>query len=297
VPVAAMLTAVFFWSGLLVAQKFLGGILGVAEIALCRFALAAAILWMVVLATRQPVRIRNRAQARPLLMGILEPGTAGFMVIWGLQHTSVITGAVLWSIMPLVMPVLGRVILKEPLRLIVAISAVIAVAGSAVLVLGQQGSGQGSMFGDILVFLGVSAACTNQLIARRVAQTGGRPLVTTSYQVTVSATLALVILILTGGFQADTARLGALEIGAIAFMGVAGGIGTFFLYNFALRYMPVGRVSLFPPLVGPVGTAMAAILLGEQLSLTDGLAIAVILFAAILPTLAANTVLGQKSIS
>lgn len=296
-PVAAMMTAVFFWAGMLVAQKFLGDVLSIAEIALCRFGLAATILWVIVLATGQPVRIRSRADARPLLMGILEPGTAGFMVIWGLQYTSVITAAVLWSIMPLVMPVLGRIILKEPLRLIVAVSAVIAVTGSAVLVSGQQGSGQGSMIGDILVFLGVSAACTNQLIARRVAQTSGRPLVTTSYQVTASTCLAVVVMVVTGGPQVDPAELEATDIGAMLFLGVAGGIGTFFLYNFALRYMPVGRISLFPPLVGPVGTTLAAILLGEQLSLTDGLAIAVILFAAMLPTLVANTEFGRKTIT
>jgi drug/metabolite transporter (DMT)-like permease len=204
---------------------------------------------------------------------------------------------VLWSIMPLVMPVLGRIVLKEPLRLIVAVSAVIAVTGSAVLVTGQESSGQGSLLGDILVFLGVSCACTNQLIARTVARTGGRPLVTTSYQVTASATLALVVLAFSGGFQVDFASLDATAIGSMLFLGVGGGIGTFLLYNFALRYMPVGRVSLFPPLVGPVGTVMAALLLGEHVSVTDGMAIAVILFAAMLPTLVAKTEYGRKTIA
>ncbi len=284
-PLLAMFTAVFFWSGLLVAQKYLGNVLSVAETGLFRFALAATLLWIVVFATRQDARIRNKAEARPLLMGIFEPGLAGLFVIWGLQYTSVITASVLWSLMPLIMPILGRVILKEPLRPVVGIAAVIAVAGSWVLIAGQQSTGQGSMLGDILVALGVASACTNQLIARSVAQTLGRPLVTTSYQVTVSMLLAAAILLATEGFQVSWPALGLLDYAAIGFIGFAGGLGTFLLYNYALRYMPVGRISLFPPLVGPVGTVMAALLLGERLTLTDMAAITIIVFAAMLPTL------------
>jgi len=52
-----------------------------------------------------------------------------------------------------------------------------------------------------------------------------------------------------------------------------------------LRHMPVGRMGLFSCLVGPVGTALSALLLGTKVSALDLVALAMVLGAVLLPTL------------
>jgi len=51
--------------------------------------------------------------------------------------------------------------------------------------------------------------------------------------------------------------------------------------------LPVGRVGLFSCLVGPVGTAMSALLLGTALSSLDLVALAMVVGAVLLPSLLA----------
>jgi drug/metabolite transporter (DMT)-like permease len=59
---------------------------------------------------------------------------------------------------PLIMPILGRVVLGEPIEILVAVAAVIAFSGTVILVWGQSHHGGGSVVGDILVGCGVLAA-------------------------------------------------------------------------------------------------------------------------------------------
>jgi drug/metabolite transporter (DMT)-like permease len=59
----------------------------------------------------------------------------------------------------------------------------------------------------------------------------------------------------------------------------------FFLYNFALRTLSVGRASLFPCLLAPVAAPLAAAYLGTPVSLRDLVAIAVVVLGVLLPAL------------
>ena len=67
-------------------------------------------MWLIVLVTRTDARLR-RVGWRPLVMGLLEPGLVTLVVSLGLTMTSPVNGSVFWSLTPLIMPILGRVVL------------------------------------------------------------------------------------------------------------------------------------------------------------------------------------------
>ncbi len=64
--------------------------------------------------------------------------------------------------------------------------------------------------------------------------------------------------------------------------------GPFFLYNYAMQTMSVGRVSLFGPLSGPIGAIIATLVFDEPMHALIIVAIAMSLGGALAPTLAAR---------
>ena len=165
----AMLGAVLLWSSATPSTKFALAEIAVAEFVMLRLALAGCALWLIVLATRTPANLRSVGW-RPLVMGLLEPGLVTLLVAIGLTMTSPVSGSVFWSLTPLLMPVLGRVVLGEPIEAMVLFAAVLAFGGTMILVWGQAQHGGGSMIGDLFVASGVLASAINGLLARRNLQ-------------------------------------------------------------------------------------------------------------------------------
>ena len=280
----AMLGAVLLWSSATSGTKFALAEIAVAEFVMLRLALAGCALWLIVLATRTPANLRSVGW-RPLVMGLLEPGLVTLLVAIGLTMTSPVSGSVFWSLTPLLMPVLGRVVLGEPIEAMVLFAAVLAFGGTMILVWGQAQHGGGSMIGDLFVASGVLASAINGLLARRNAQAGANPLVTSSWQLTSGcAVVAPLLLVLpTGGAHPHEASVQA--IGVLLYLGLVVSVGVYILSNYATRHLPVGRMSLLGCLVAPVGTAISAVFLGTHVSALDIAGISVVVFAVALPSL------------
>jgi drug/metabolite transporter (DMT)-like permease len=283
-PLLAMLTACLLWSSSIVGNKFLLGHLAIAEAGLARFAVAALTVWLVVLLTGRIAKLRQIGW-RQIAMGLLEPGMITVLFLWGQSRTTAVNAASFWALMPIIMPILGRLVLGEALRAVHLAAAVIAVAGVALLLDGQSRYGAGDLFGDMLCIAGVLCGAANQLIGRRVAQRGGDPLATSAVQITTAAVLLGAVLLL---IERPTLRIATApgEVYAvILLLGAVASLGPLILYNYALRHLPVARISLFPPLVGPIGASLSALFIGEAVGWRDAAAIAVILTGVFLPNL------------
>src|SRR5581483_3188586 len=179
----AMLAAVFLWSSATPGSKFVLNEVALAHFVIGRFALAAGALWLLFLITGVRAGLRSIGW-RPLAMGVLEPGLVTLLVSFGLTMTSPVSGSVFWGLTPLIVPVLGRVVLREPIEPIVMVAALVAVSGTMTLAWGQRHHGGGSLVGDLFVASGVLASALNALLSRRNAQSGASPLVTSSWQLT-----------------------------------------------------------------------------------------------------------------
>jgi drug/metabolite transporter (DMT)-like permease len=234
------------------------------EVVSGRFLFAAAVLWAIVLLTRQPVAWKEAR--RPLLMGLLDPGLVSLFIVGGLHLTSAVNVAVFWALMPLFTSIAARLVLGEKIKNLVILGALVAVTGAIILAIANKDAGEGNLFGDFLAICGVLCAVGTSLLGHRVAQTQGRPIVTTAWQMTMALGLNGAVLIVLQQPDETVA-------------------GPFFLMNYALRYLPVGRMALFASLVGPLSLPMAAIILGETIQLWEVAAIAIVMVGAATPSL------------
>ena len=283
-PTLAMLAAVFLWSSATPGSKFALADIPVAEFVVVRLSLAAVALWLIVLATRTSAHLRHVGW-RPLVMGLLEPGLVTFLVSVGLTMTSPVSGSVFWGLTPLIVPILGRVFLGERIEAVVLGAAVIAFSGTLLLVWGQSHHGGGSVLGDLFVASGVLASCINALLSRRNAQSGANPLVTSSWQLTSACCVASLLLLVMPASDTHTADASAGSIAVLLYLGLIVSVGVYILSNYAVRHLPVGRMSLLGCLTAPLGALLAAVLLGTKVSALDLFAVGLVIFAVSLPAL------------
>jgi drug/metabolite transporter (DMT)-like permease len=280
----AMLAAVCLWSSATPATKLAVQEIAVAEFVMLRLALAAVALCLMVLITRTNARLRTVGW-RPLVMGTLEPGFVTLAVSIGLTMTSPVNGSVFWSLMPLIMPVLGRVVLGERIEPTVVLAAIIAFAATSLLVWGQNDHGGGSWLGDLCIACGVAASAVNSLIARRTALAGANPLATSCWQLSSGCIVVTLLTFLLPATGRHAVEASAPSVLALLYLGLVVSAGVYILSNYAMRHLPVGRTSLFTCLVGPIGTAMSAILIGTHVSMLDLVALAFVIGAVLLPWL------------
>lgn len=283
-PTLAMLGAVSLWASATPGTKFALAEIGVAEFVVIRLLLAAGALWLIVLVTRTSARLRHVGW-RPLVMGLLEPGLVTFLVSLGLSMTSPVSGSVFWALTPLIVPILGRVFLGERLEILVLVAAAIAFSGTLTLVWGQSRHGGGSMLGDILVASGVLASCFNALISRRNAQAGANPLVTSSWQLSSACCVAGLLLLAMPAGEARAIDASLQSIAVLLYLGLVVSVGVYILSNYAVRHLPVGRMSLLGCLSAPLAATLSALLLGTEVSRLDMLAVGLVIFAVALPSL------------
>ena len=131
VAMLAMFLAMSLWSSSMVGLKAIVDSAAIGEIVFLRLAIAAVALWLAVAVTRQRFRLRQMG-FRPVLMGTIEPGIISLLIVAGMAHASPVSAALIFSLMPLIQPVTGRLILREPvqpavLQAFIMISAVIYV--------------------------------------------------------------------------------------------------------------------------------------------------------------------------
>jgi drug/metabolite transporter (DMT)-like permease len=282
-PTLAMLAAVFLWSSATPGSKFVLGEIPVAEFVVVRLSLAAAALWLIVLVTGTRAGLRATGW-RPLVMGLLEPGLVTLLVSVGLTMTSPVSGSVFWGLMPLLMPVLGRVVLGEPIEGIVVGAAAVAFTGTLVLVWGQTHHGGGSVLGDVLVVGGVLAAAFNSLLSRRNAQAGASPLATSSWQLTSACCVAFALLLVLPADELRSPGASGAAVAILVYLGLVVSVGVYILSNYAVRHLPVARMGLLGCLTAPLGATLSAGLLGTRVSVLDVAAVCLIIGAVALPT-------------
>jgi drug/metabolite transporter (DMT)-like permease len=291
-PVLALVGAAAFWASALVGNKIVVADLSVSEVTASRFLLGAAFMWLLVLAFERRAALRGLKVAPlsamgwgPVLMGAFEPGIAALFMVWGISLTSPVTATVMVGAMPILLPLLGRVVLREEIRPTIVFGAVLTMAGTVMLARGQMSHGGGTLTGDLLCATAIVLACLSQLLARRIAQTHGRPLVVTALQLSAAGLVGTVSLLVIeqpetyfGGATTDTWLM-------VLYLGVVCSALPFALYNFALRTVPVALSGLYLALIGPFGAAMSVAVFGTQVTAEDAFAIAIVVAGVALPTL------------
>jgi len=177
-------------------------------------------------------------------------------------------------------------VLGERMEFVVLVGAAVAFAGTLILVWGQSHHGGGSVLGDICVASGVLASAVNALLSRRHAQAGANPLVTSSWQLTSACCVALLLPFVMPPGSARVVDASMQSIAVLAYLGLVVSVGVYILSNYAIRHIPVGRMSLLGCLTAPFGAMLSALLLGTEVNSLDVLALGLVVGAVALPSLA-----------
>ena len=161
--------------------------------------------------------------------------------IASLSHTSVAASVLLVNTAPLFAIVMSRVFLHEKAPVAVQVAIPIAMAGAALIALGEGTSSPASLFGNLLAVIGAVTLATYQVIGRGLR--AALPL--NAYMLAVWGTAVVTLAALMalfgtrfGGYPLRT----WLAFAALAVVPTLGGHG---LANRALRALPAPTVGLF----------------------------------------------------
>jgi drug/metabolite transporter (DMT)-like permease len=243
-------------------------------IALLRFTLAGAILWVVW--RLRPVReeLTRRELGRLALIGFVSLTVYFSFENLGIARTSASEAAILIATIPIFVAVLGILARTERASGRQWAGILLSFAGILALVLAAGGAGGGSLGGNLLVLAASVSAAVYSILARRLLVSRSALFVTAwqnLFGALFMAPLALVEALVVG-----VRRPTAEAAGGVLFLTLVCSIVAYLLLNYAFRFLPASRVSVFINLTPIVAVVSAFVLLGERLTLAQAAAAVVV---------------------
>lgn len=256
-----LLFTVVVWGWSFVATKVCLRVLTPVEVIGLRFALAVPVLALV--ARLRGARLRADLAWRPLLLGAALL-TAHFLIqVHGLVHTSAVRTGWIIAVTPLVLALLARLLLGEPLTRWTAAGVAVATVGVLILVTGgriERIGWQGSV-GEWLV-LGSAHTWALYTLAVRGASRSQDPLVTTLIVTTPVALLTAVPTVAAAPWSRPPG-LTAEVVAALAFLGIVATALAHWFWQEGVARVGAAQAGFFLYLEPLATTALAVPLLGE----------------------------------
>ena len=249
-----------------------------------RFLIAFVLMLLFCILMRVDISVKQ-VGLKPFLMGLLNPFLVTLSFHVGLLLTSPINGVAIISTLPLIQPFVAKIFLKEKIEVKVIIGVLITLVGTYLLLTNQFNSGAGNYLGDLIIFLGMLCASINEVIGRKYMQTKVNQLSVNTFQYFTGFVLSFLILFIiwpNSSFQYTfhldftPSVMAALTLSFITF-------ASYLFYNYALRRLPLGRISLMYPLTGPIGATSAWIVVDAEINFKIFLSLIIILIGTIIP--------------
>jgi drug/metabolite transporter (DMT)-like permease len=230
------------------------------SIAAWRLTLAALVLAPIVLTRRRDElsRLTRSELARAAVSGFF---LALHFAAWisSLEYTSVAASSVLVATNPLFVGLLSPLLLQERIGRLMLGGILIAFAGSAVIALGDVGSGSDPLLGDTLAMAGAATAAGYMMIGRTLR----RQLSLLTYIFIVYGVAALILLVVALGSCQPMFDFAPSTYGWLFFLGLGPQLIGHSSFNWALRYLSAAFVTV-TLLSEPIGASVLAwVQLGE----------------------------------
>lgn len=258
-------TIALAWGGTWVAGKVLVAQVPPLEMSALRFAIAALVLFAIVIVTRTP--LGGARLGYVVMAGAF--GIFGYnaLVFIGLTMAPATDGAL---IVPTAIPVLTAVaatFIGEPLTGRKIAGLVLATAGSALVIAGGQvavtaGLSTQRLLGDVL-FIGGALCWAAYSIFGSLAMRDRSPIALTALSVAIGAALLFPLGFLERGY-ADVPSWSLGSWALVLFMALIATVLAFALYLWGVRRFGAGLASLVGYLVPIAGVTLAFFVLGER---------------------------------
>ena len=277
-----LIIACIFWSFNPVANKIALDEIAVPQLVFMRTFLSAIIMLIVTLCMGHGFRLKQIGW-RPFLLGVLDPGLTSLFFVTSLTLVSASNTVLVMALMPFSQPIIARLVLKEDIQPSIWFGAIIVLFGFSLFFLGENIITKDSLLGNVLLMTVFFLFTFSQLITRKIMLTKISTFVVTSSQMVSASVIMFLNLMFFGNlelpFQASSGTI-------MTFVYLVFSLAIpFFLYNQAMRHIPVGMASLFLVLVIPLGFLFAAIFTGEEISLFKTTGAVLVMIGVVLPHL------------
>ena len=256
----------------------------IVDLLVVRFLIAFLLMLCLCIILKVDIAVR-KVGLKPFLMGLLNPFLVTLSFHVGLLLTSPINGVAIISTLPLIQPFVAKIFLKEKIEIKVIIGVCITLIGTYLLLTSQFNSGEGNYLGDLIIFIGMLCASTNEIIGRKFMQTNVNQISVNTYQYLIGFILSFLIILIiwpNSSFEYSyhlkltPSVVAALTLSFITF-------ASYLFYNYALRRLPIGRISLMYPLTGPIGATSAWIVIDAKINIMIFVSLLIILVGTIVP--------------
>ena len=231
-------------------------------VALLRFTLAGAILWVLLRLRREREPVTQRDLGRLALMGFVSLTVYFSFENTGIARTSASQAAILIATIPIFVAVLNVFMLREPMAVRQWAGVALSFAGIVALVCFGGQSSAGSVGGDLLVLAASLAAAVYSIMARSLLLERSA-LSVTAYQNLFGAAFMLPLALVEAALV-GVRRPTADAVGGVLFLTVMCSVVAYLLLNYAFRFIEASRLSVFINLTPIVGVGFAFLVLGER---------------------------------
>lgn len=260
----SIIAACLLWSMNPAANKLALEEIAVPQLVFMRAVFAAFILLLVSFFMGHRFRPKEIGW-RPFLLGVLDPGLTSLLFVTSLTVLSASNTVLILALMPFSQSVLGRVVFKEELRSSVWLGGTLAFSGIVIYFSGEAFNGADTVWGNSLLLSVFCLMAVSQLMTRKIMTTEIPAIQVTSSQM-ISASVVLFIYLILFGDTELPLQASSGTMMTLLFLVFSMAI-PFFLYNQAMRHLPIGTASLLLVMIIPFGFLFAAIFLGEEITL------------------------------
>lgn len=262
---AALILSVLFWGISYVGTKLALDGFSPLGLAFLRFAIAALLFILFLLRQRWP---KTSIDFHKKIIGIafFLPGLYFIFENYGIKYTTAAKASMIIAMVPVAVVLLSILLLGERLTLRRGVSLTLSLGGVYLLLL--YGTAGNSSFqiaiGDLLMFGAVFTAAAYMLLTRKLCAQYD-PFLVTAYQMIYGA-LFFTPFFLWEFAATNWSDVSIQQWSALLVLALLSSVGAFLFYNYALKYIPASRTSLFINIV-PFVTVLASWgLLGETLT-------------------------------
>jgi len=260
----SIIAACLLWSLNPAANKLALEEIAVPQLVFMRAVFAAFILLLVSFIMGHRFRPKEIGW-RPFLLGVLDPGLTSLLFVTSLTVLSASNTVLIMALMPFSQSVLGRVVFKEELRSSVLLGGTLAFSGIVIYFSGEAFNGADTVWGNSLLLSVFCLMAVSQIMTRKIMTTEIPAIQVTSSQM-ISASVVLFINLILFGDTELPLQASSGTMMTLLFLVFSMAI-PFFLYNQAMRHLPIGMASLLLVMIIPFGFLFAAIFLGEEITL------------------------------
>lgn len=231
-------------------------------IALIRFALAGAILGTIWWLRAERERATRAELARLAALGFVSLTVYFTFENIGIAHTSASEAAILIAAIPIFVNILNVFTLKEHNSALEWTGIALSFAGVVLLIQFGNGSGGGTLFGNLLVLAASLSAAVYNVMARRLLVSRSA-LFVTAFQNIFGALFMLplaVVELLVVGVRRPTVP----AVIGLAYLTLFCSVLAYLLLNYAFRFIEASKASVFTNLVPVIAVAAAYVMLGER---------------------------------